>query len=264
MASRCMQCLQINRIIVAKCSPTCCPCHTGTSRCLRRLRNRKWFRKQRILKRSQKAFDRIQFMHLIISDLTLSSRQRLRQTWPSQLLDIWSGTTCWQIPKCRPGPTWSFWESILPDWNAVRSCPLRNTLLSQLWCSMIYASTNGHMDTWPPNYQKTKTFFVLSSGWKMIHDFMRCNVEARIHPLGWSSWWQGLWTETQGLCFFSMWHWKWFGMFAVQEIQIFDCICVCVVLLLRLLAMSRIFFVLFLWMQHEMAMRTSPCARKAL
>lgn len=102
-------------------------------------------------------------MHLIISDLTLSSRQRLRQTWPSQLLDIWSGTTCWQIPKCRPGPTWSFWESILPDWNAVRSCPLSNTLLSQLWCAMIYASTNGHMDTWPPSYQKTKTFFVLSS-----------------------------------------------------------------------------------------------------
>ena len=144
-------------------------------------------------------------MHRIISDLTFSSRQRLRQTWPSQLLDIWSGTTCWQIPKCRPGPTWSFWESILPDWNAVRSCPLRNTLLIQLWCAMIYASTNGHMDTWTDHHQTTKkreSLFVLSSGWKMIHDFMRCNVEARIHPLGWSSWWQGLWTETQGLCFF--------------------------------------------------------------
>lgn len=56
---------------------------------------------------------------------------------------------------------------------------------------------------------KTENLFRLSSGWKMIHDFMlfkfikvRCNVEARIHPLGWSSWWQGLWTETQGLCFF--------------------------------------------------------------
>ena len=73
---------------------------------------------------------------------------------------------------------------------------------------MIYACTNGHGHITTKLPQK-ENLFRLFSGWKMIHDFMllelikvRCDVEARIYPLGWSSWWQGLWTQTQGLRFF--------------------------------------------------------------
>lgn len=158
-------------------------------------------------------------MHRIFRNLTFLSRQRLLQTWPSQLLDIWSGTTCWQIPRCRPGPTWSYWESILPDWNDVPSCPLfaeKSSSKPAMMCHDIFDlwHTLARMDTWTHDHQTTKkneNLFRSFSGWKMIHDFMlfkfikvRCNVEARIHPLGWSSWWQRLWTETQGLCFFDV------------------------------------------------------------
>lgn len=141
-----------------------------------------------------------------------------------------------------------------------------------MMCYDMYASMNGHMDTWPPNYQKKDNLFRSFSGWKMIHDFMlfksikvRCNVEARIHPLGWSSWWQGLWTETQGLCFFFDVALKVIrDVCSPRDSDIWLYMCFVAFSCYDFWQWVEYFFVLLLWMQHEMVMPTSPCARKAL
>ena len=201
-------------------------------------------------KNTHTAFDRIRFIHRFISDLTFSSRQRLHQTWPSQLLDIWSGTTCWQIPKCRPGPTWSFWESVLPDWNAVRSCPLRNTLLSQLWCVMI--CTLPWMDTWTHDHQTTKkktTFFVLFQGGKWFmtlcySSLSKCGATLRPEYIHWDGVLGGRDSgpRHKDSVFFRCGTESDSGCLQSKRFRYLIVYVLCGVLLLRLLAMSRIFF----------------------
>lgn len=127
-------------------------------------------------------------------------------------------------------------------------CLLRNPLLSQLWCAMISLTydillhewTHGHMTTKLP--KKTKTFFVLFQGGKWFmtlcySSLSKCGATLRPEYIHWDGVLGGRDSGPRHKdSVFSMWHssWKWFGMFAVQDIQIFGCIFVCVVLLLRL------------------------------